>query len=153
MKINNDQASSAVGLLIGALIVIHSFVYEIGSMSAPGVGFMPLLAGMGIILFTLIGLGKASVQSLKGIWWDPLWKGMKWERIVIALFALFLYALLLKILGFILTTILFIGFLLRVLEHQRWRVAITWAVLSALSFYVVFEVWLKSQLPAGVLGI
>jgi len=152
MRINNDQASSGLAILIGVFIVIHSFRYDMGSLTSPGTGFMPLLTGMAIILLALIGLVCSSVQGAVGGGWNPILKGVKWGRPAIAIVFLFSYALLVDFLGFILTTILFITLLLRVLEHQRWPLVITWAVLSSLASYAIFEIWLKAQLPMGILG-
>jgi hypothetical protein len=67
--------------------------------------------------------------------------------------ALVAYVFLLKHLGFLLSTMLFIGFLLRAIAPQRWPVVIGMAILTALVCYGIFEWWLKAQLPKGFLGI
>jgi heme O synthase-like polyprenyltransferase len=66
--------------------------------------------------------------------------------------ALFAYVLLMKPLGFILVTVLFIGFLLRAVEPQRWPVVIIGAIGTALGSFAIFNVWLKTQLPQGPWG-
>ncbi|MBE0555855.1 MAG: tripartite tricarboxylate transporter TctB family protein [Proteobacteria bacterium] len=66
--------------------------------------------------------------------------------------ALLAYALLMKPLGFLLCTVLFIGFLLRAVEPQRWSVVIVGAVGAALGAFAVFNLWLKTQLPQGPWG-
>jgi hypothetical protein len=71
---------------------------------------------------------------------------------LIAFLALIVYALLLEWLGFILTTLLLVGFLLRTIYPQKWSVVISASVLTSLMTYVVFRVWLQTQLPAGILS-
>ena len=66
--------------------------------------------------------------------------------------ALFAYVLLMKPLGFLLCTALFIGFLLRTVKPQRWSVVIAGASLTALGAFGVFKLWLKTQLPQGPWG-
>jgi hypothetical protein len=152
MKINNDQASSSVGLIIGVVIVIYSLTYEIGSLSSPSVGFFPLTEGIAIIVLSLFGLAYASFQCRRGIGWSAVIQGVRWQRPLVVFVSLLAYALSLRYLGFIVTTILFIGFLIRVLEHQRWFVVIIFSVFSAFASYLFFETFLKSQLPSGFLG-
>lgn len=66
--------------------------------------------------------------------------------------ALLIYALAMEHLGFILSTTLFIAFLLWLVERQRWYVIVFGAVLSSMAAYLVFKVWLETALPIGLLG-
>jgi len=66
--------------------------------------------------------------------------------------ALLIYALTMEHLGFILSTTLFIAFLLWLVERQRWYVILFGAVFSSLATYLVFKVWLETALPIGLLG-
>jgi hypothetical protein len=38
-------------------------------------------------------------------------------------------------------------------EPQRWVVAIGGSALASIASYIIFEVWLKTQLPKGIFGI
>ena len=75
------------------------------------------------------------------------------KKLLLALVALFTYVLVLKYLGFVLTTFLFMVFLLRFIEPQRWIVVFTAAILTSGIAYLIFNLWLKVQLPRGILGI
>jgi len=66
--------------------------------------------------------------------------------------ALLIYALTMEHLGFILSTTLFIAFLLWLVERQRWYVIVFGAILSSMATYLVFKVWLDTALPIGLLG-
>jgi putative tricarboxylic transport membrane protein len=61
------------------------------------------------------------------------------------------YTFLLDPLGYPICTFLLVLFMLRVLDPQRWRVALSIAVLAAAGSYVVFAVWLSVPLPRGPL--
>ena len=75
------------------------------------------------------------------------------KRLVIVLFVLFMYSLSLVYLGFLITTFLFMILLLKFLEPQRWTTTLMIAFLTSISAYLLFEIFLKVQLPKGVFGI
>ncbi len=152
-RLNNDQITAAVWLAIGAIITIASYRYGLGMLNSPGTGFMPFLSGIAISLFSCIGLVNATLKQRKGIRWNSIIKGFMWKKTLIVLVALFTYTLLLNTLGFFLCTALFIGFLLRAVQPQRWIVVFMGSILTALGAYVIFEVWLQAQLPKGPWGV
>jgi putative tricarboxylic transport membrane protein len=80
-------------------------------------------------------------------------QGVFWKNAMVILISLLAYALLLVPLGFFITTTLFIAFLLRAIVPQRWSVVIACSILTAVISYLIFEIWLKAQLPKGPLGI
>lgn len=73
-------------------------------------------------------------------------------KVVLVLISLFLYALLMEKIGFIIITLLLFVFLLGVIEKKRWFFAIFVSILVTVIAYLIFEIWLKSQLPKGLLG-
>jgi putative tricarboxylic transport membrane protein len=151
-RINNDQAGAAIWLALGALIAASSIRYGLGTLDSPGTGFMPFLAGIAITLFAFIGLVHATIKQREGVWWKPTMEGLFWKKALIVLVALFTYVLILKPLGFFLGTALFIGFLLRAVQPQRWSVVIAGAIMTAFGAFGIFEIWLKTQLPRGPWG-
>ena len=150
---NNDQASSALLFLAGLLISGHSLTYALGSLAAPESGMMPFLAGAAISFFSAIGFLSATLQRRNGLQWEPAFRGLRWRNCLVTLAALAGFLFLLNLLGFFISTALFIGFLLRAIVPQRWPVVIGGGILTAAASYLVFEVWLKAQLPAGPFGI
>jgi len=148
----NDQVSAAVWLALGLMMAIASARYGLGTLDSPGTGFMPFLAGLAISLFSFIGLVQSTLRQKQGLRWKPTMRGFLWKRALIVMVALLAYALLLKPLGFFLCTSLFIGFLLRAVQPQRWPVVIVGAIGTAAAAYGIFEVWLQAQLPKGPWG-
>jgi putative tricarboxylic transport membrane protein len=149
---NHDQISAAAWLACGGAIVWGSTGHGLGTMAAPGSGFITFVAGMGICLFAAIGLIEASLRQGKEGGWTPILKGVRWQITLLVLCALTAYALLLSPLGFILCTALFVGFMLRVVKPQGWLVVAAGGILAALGTYGIFELWLKAQLPKGPWG-
>ena len=72
---------------------------------------------------------------------------------VLTVLALLAYAVTMNYLGFLPSTFLFLVFLLRVIEPQRWPVALLGSLGASVAFYCVFELGLQSQLPKGLLKI
>jgi putative tricarboxylic transport membrane protein len=151
--LNNDQVSSAFWFCLGLAVCLGSIQYKLGTPASPGTGFMPFLTGVAICFFSVVGFSQASFQKRQGEGWVPLIRGVRWRNALVILISLFAFAFLLVPLGFFLCTILFIVFLLRAIVPQRWTVAIGCALLTAIASYLIFEVWLKAQLPKGPLGI
>jgi len=151
--LNNDQLSGAVWFGLGLAVCLGSLQYKLGTPAAPGTGFMPFLTGLAICFFSGIGLVHATLRKKQGEGWAPVLRGVIWKNAMIILVSLLAYALLLFPLGFVITTTLFIAFLLRAIVPQRWSVVIACSILTAAASYLIFEVWLKAQLPRGPLGI
>jgi hypothetical protein len=151
-KFNNDQVSAAIWLGAGAMISLASLRYDLGNLASPGTGFMPFLAGLAIVLFSFIGLVQGTLSRKQGVGWKPPMRGLRWEKSLLVLAALFVYILLLTPLGFFLCTALFIGFLLRTVKPQGWLVVIFGSIVTAFGAYGIFEMWLQAQLPKGPWG-
>jgi len=151
--VNHDQLSGGLFFLLGCAISLYSLQYRLGTLAAPESGLMPFLSGAAIALLAALGFLLGTLRRLRGEGWRPLFRGVAWRRGLLTLGALLGYLLLQTRLGFTLTTVLFIGFLLRAIFPQRWSVVIVTAVLTAAIAYLVFEVWLQAQLPMGPFGI
>jgi hypothetical protein len=149
---NKDQASSGFFFFIGLAIALGAVRYKLGTFSAPDSGLMPFLVGLAISFLAVIGFIHATLERRQGTGWVSPLKQVGWERVLIVLAALAGYILLVKTLGFLICTALFIGFLLRAVVPQRWSTVLAVALITALVSYGIFQVWLKAQLPGGILG-
>jgi hypothetical protein len=150
--VTNDQASGLAFVLIGCLICAGSVGYGLGTFSAPDSGLMPFLTGVGMVVLGISGCVDATLRRVRGECWAPVLRGVRWRKGALVVAALVAYVLLLRPLGFLLDTILFLAFLLRAIVPQRWPVVAVGAFGAAGAAYAVFEVWLKAQLPKGWLG-
>lgn len=150
-----DIVSSFFWIGVGFAFCIGSWNFGFSRMGTIGAGFFPFVAGSVLISLSLILLVSAlSVKKedeTAGEKFLPQQDSLK--RLLLALLALFAYVLVVKYLGFFFTTFLFMIFLLRFIEPQRWVVVLTTAILTSVTAHLVFSLWLKVQLPTGIWGI
>lgn len=147
-----DILSSLFWLAMGFGVCYGGYDLELGTLRDPGSGFMFFWVGVIMIGLSLAVLVKAirMKPDQKGV---GLLRGeVRWAKILSVLAALVLYAYVFTYLGFILSTVLLLLFLFKAVEPQKWSWAVMGAVISTLTAYGVFQLWLGSQLPRGFLG-
>jgi|YelNatPaOPRAMG01_1025707.scaffolds.fasta_scaffold127381_2 hypothetical protein len=148
---NNDQRSSLFWFAVGLAVAAASGKYGLGTPSAPGPGFLPFLTGLVMMgLAALVFFQQAGGRVKNGL--TDLWSTKGWTAVVMVMGALVLYTLLLRTLGFLLDTFWLLAFLLRVMEPRSWGKTLIGAALASGGSYIIFQVWLQAQLPAGFLG-
>jgi putative tricarboxylic transport membrane protein len=128
-----------------------SYLIGLGEASSPGSGFIPFLTGCLLILLSTINLINIFFIRQNSIREKGFWEGIKWDKMVLVVMALFAYLLLLPILGYLVVTFFFLVFLQKLLEPQKWRAILIISTLSVAISYVVFGHWLKVQFPIGYL--
>ena len=147
-----DILSSLFWLAAGFGVCYGGYDLELGTLRDPGSGFMFFWVGVIMIGLSLAVLVKAvrMKPDQKGV---GLLRGeVRWAKILSVLAALVLYAYVFPHLGFILSTVLLLLFLFKAVEPQKWSWAVLGAVISTLTAYGVFQLWLGTQLPRGFLG-
>lgn len=150
-----DVWSGVFWLFISIFISINSIKLGIGSIDNPGPGFIflcgALVLGTLSILVLLLALASKE-RDVTGSWISEF-ENVNWLKVIFVLLSLTIYAMTIEWLGFLISTILLIGFLLRSIEAKRWHVVVFVAFSSAFLTYLIFEVWLKTKLPKGIFGI
>ena len=147
-----DILSSLFWLAAGFGVCYGGYDLELGTLRDPGSGFMFFWVGVIMVGLSLAVLVKAvrMKPDQKGV---GLLRGeVRWGKILSVLAALVLYAYVFTHLGFILSTVLLLLFLFKAVEPQKWSWAVLGAVISTLTAYGVFQLWLGTQLPRGFLG-
>jgi putative tricarboxylic transport membrane protein len=150
---SRDIFSSLFWMLVGVGICWGGYDMKLGTLHNPGSGFIFFWVGVIIVVLSLIILIQAIGREPTMGEMKSLLSGIGWKKIIPVLLALFLYGYAFLFLGFILCTVLVLIFLFKIVEPQKWSIAIIGAILSSLSAYLVFQVWLGSQLPKGILNI
>jgi hypothetical protein len=121
----------------------------LGSASAPGSGFIFFWSGLIMACLSL----AVFTNSLRGVVEERQEiVGTNWSKLSLVLVGLVLYGLLLERLGFIGTTFVLLILLLRIGERTRWSLVLAVASLTALSTFVLFDLWLGIKLPKGTFG-
>jgi len=150
--LNNDQLSSAILFFMGLLVSYFSIPYQIGAINAPESGFLPFYIGLVICLLAIGVFVQGTSSFKKGNKWKNPIANVMWGKPLISMAAIVVYTLVLSWVGYIISTILLVGFLMRAIHPQKWGVVIIASIVTALTTHLVFKVWLGTQLPAGFLG-
>jgi putative tricarboxylic transport membrane protein len=145
----HDKLSGAIGVLIGLGFCIASSSLGLGEVHHPGPGFLPFLVGAALILLSAVILLPA-LRKKKGSNEEGTTRGMgKYRKGGLILLALIFYNAALGVLGLGATTFLFVVFLMKGVEAQRWPRTIVTALCSAVGFYLIFQSWLRLDFPTG----
>jgi hypothetical protein len=152
--LNAERVGSLFWLLFGAAAVYGALDLGIGTMGAPGSGFLTCVAGSFVALMALL----IFIQSFKG---DPaaqirvadLWAGCNWWRAVAISLLIILFILAFETLGFFLCSFILLLIIMRWLEGLSWKTSILIPIISIGCTYVLFKTILKISLPAGIFGL
>lgn len=143
--------TSLVWVALGLAVVAAASRLRLGTWDAPGPGFLPVLIGATMVVLAV----GAFVQEWRQRGAAPApaaAPAVNWWQVALTIAALVAYGLLLDRLGYVVTTLLVMGFLFRRVARLRWPVALTATVLSTLVSYALFALWLKVRLPRGPWG-
>ena len=147
---SSDAGSSLVCMAVGLGFVAGGLRMGLGPLNAPGAGFFPVVIGglfslLSGALFVKTYLEKGGPREKTSFWKEE----KSWVRVSYSLLALVFYLSALNYLGYILTTTLFLLFLLKVVGKKGWKVSIFLAVVLALGSYALFRMGLRVSLPQG----
>lgn len=137
-------------VLLSAAVIREAFELEVGTPQSPGSGFMFFGAATILGLLALHRFVRSLVTNpvTEGTSGGPIHRG----RIVAVIGANLLYILLFEILGYLVSTFLFLSFLFQVLERGRWVRRFGGAALVSVFTYLFFARLLQLNLPRGVLS-
>ena len=145
----NDRWTSIIWGCLGLYVAYEGCQLKLGGLHNPGCGF--LIFGAGIILSILSLVLFVRNFASKNDEKKALWKGLQWPVGIKLMIALFAYALVLRWLGFLLATFLLMLFLFKGLAPQKWRIAFLLSIITIGLTYLIFGVFLETQVPEGVL--
>ena len=148
---SRDLVSSLFWVGFGLIFTIGGLKHGLIRQGIPGPGALPFIIGLILISLSLTILIPALIQKLEKREKLSL-AGESFKKMGLALLALFAYAFLLKPLGFLLTTLVFLIFVLRFIEPQKWTTVLTFSLLTAVAAYLIFAA-LQVELPKGLWGI
>ena len=145
-------------IMIGVGICVYAYKMGLGSFHEPGVGFVAFATGLFLMLMGVLIVierrrspkrnvkdGEREVRNS-----GASLLGSSAFKLAYAVVLLLVYGVLLDHLGYVLTTFLVMFGLFYDPGRRLFRLALVAAFLCAGMTYVVFELWLHSQLPRGV---
>ncbi len=141
-----DRVSSLVLVVFALLAVNEARKLRVGTLTNPGPGFVPLCLAVALALVALLLLWRALRESATpALSAEP---GERWKPVA-TLVALAAYTFALEPLGFVLATAALLFFFFRVLDGQRWWIALASAVVVSALSYLLFARALHVRLPEG----
>jgi hypothetical protein len=145
--LRDDQVSGAALALAGAAIAWQSWQYPMGSVAAPGPGYLPFALGIALCACGAL-VALAGGRSLPFRWqrFDDGPKGLA------ILAGLAFAALALERLGYRITIAVLLVYYLRVLERRPWARTLVLTAIVSLGSYDLFARWLRVPLPVGMFG-
>jgi hypothetical protein len=148
-----DLASGFFWLGLGLLLFFWSWSYQIGTLTQPGPGFLPLGLGLLVTLFSVVLIGstlRARNQDARQS--VSLFAG-HWKKVPCTIVVLLAAGLFFEKVGY-LPTFFFLSLLLMIIAGLRsWRQILLVAFFTALGIYLCFVLLLKQPLPTGLLGV
>ena len=147
-----DRLSGIFWLIFAVIIAIKSYRLGLGKIVEPGPGFLFFWAGIVLAIMSLVIIFGTFDRKKAGEPDKPILGEVNFRKIILVLAAVFLYALLIETLGFLLVTGMLFVFLLGVVEKKGWLFTVLSSFIVTSAAYLVFKTWLQTQLPAGILG-
>jgi len=144
---SRDRVSGLAWLAVALFAAAQGLSLGLGSLHRPGPGFFPFWGGVVLGLLSVLLVVRSPTHEAPG----AARLRPDSARPVVAAGAVLGYLLLLEVLGFAPTTFLFLLLLFR-LQRRSWMFSAASAAAGAVGSYVLFQLWLKSQLPTGPLG-
>jgi hypothetical protein len=146
-----DRIAGAVLLALAVAFAAGALkFYTYSGPGGPGSAFLPFWLGVVMAILAVMLLGGALRSPDPGPEWLPRGDGRR--RLLLVLGVTIAMVALLKVLGMMLGTALFLVVVLRLLDRIPWPLTLTVAVLTTAVNYLVFSYWLRVPFPVGVLG-
>jgi Tripartite tricarboxylate transporter TctB family len=142
--LTRDRVGGATLLLFALAVMWEDRAFPLGAITKPGPGYMPmLLAGILAAMAALVIWTGGRSPALTSLNWSE-------RRHAVAILAACAFAgLALERIGYRLTVILLVSFLLWVVERKRPAVTVTTALGLSLGTFYVFSTLLRVPLPLG----
>jgi putative tricarboxylic transport membrane protein len=150
-----DLVSTLFLTVLAACVTVSGFRLGFGEWREPGPGFLAVLSGLtlGALAAVWFGMTFAKPRGPGETARQFIADAGGLRKVSLTAAALVAFTLLVEPLGFPLTTLVFMIFLLRVIEPQRWALALMLSVVTVALCVVVFQVWLQVQFPEGPVSI
>jgi putative tricarboxylic transport membrane protein len=143
---------SILMILLGIYVAYGAIHLGVGAFNKPGGGFIFMLAAVILEILAVVDLATTILaRKRKNTAKNTVWSDLRWGKVILTLASVGIYALVLEIIGFGISTFLLLFFLFKIVEPVKWRDAILGSVLTVAVVYAVFGLWLKVPFPTGIL--
>lgn len=142
-----DRLSGTVLVLLGLFVVWERRVLPLGTHNQPGPGYFPLLLAILLIIFGGILIARGGLtRAFRSLSWSEA------PHAIAILACSVLATLFMERVGYRITMIIILGFLLGAMERIRLWQALTLTLGLALGSFWLFDSLLRVPLPRGGWG-
>ena len=142
-----DRVSASVLSLFALFVIWESRQLPLGTFRQPGPAFVPvLLASLLLIFGVFLILTAGRSPLLSSLRWA------EWRHALAILIACVFAVFAIERLGYRLTMLLMLGFLVKFVEKRGWALSLTFAFSLAFGSFFLFYTILRVPLPQGPLG-
>jgi putative tricarboxylic transport membrane protein len=148
-----DMISAVVLLALAGYVIQDAWRMPPSATFGPGAGFLPFWLGIVLAVLATILLVTNWKREATAKDSEAVFPGKKaLFAITLVMAGLAVYIQLIEVVGFLLDTFLFVLFLVKVVERETWRLALTVAVSTTAVLFLTFQVLLKITLPSNMFG-
>jgi putative tricarboxylic transport membrane protein len=152
-----DQITGVVFLLFSAFVIEEALRMPKQAIAGrtsfgPGVGFLPFWIGIVIAFLAILLIITASMRPTEPTKKASFPSGYHLVSVILLPVSLGVYIYTLDILGYLIGTLLFTLFLMRMVMQAKWKLTLTVSILASVSLYVIFQVLLEAGLPKNMFG-
>jgi putative tricarboxylic transport membrane protein len=144
-----NQFVSLAFIAVGLYVLSESRSMTLFTEIGPGAGFFPFCLGIILVGLSALSLVQLYLKPTEGAAESFLPGTTGIVRIAAIVGSLFLFALLMENLGFSLTMLAFLLFLLLVLGRQRPAITAIISLAGSFGIFYIFRNWLDVQLPVS----
>ena len=142
-----DRISGIVLSIFSLLVIWQSGELPLGSFRQPGPAYIPVLLALSLFGFGALIAGTAGrAPRMASIHWT------EWRHAAAILASCIFAGFNLERLGYRLTIVLVLFFLLKIIERRGWFLSLSLALALALGSFHLFHALLRVPLPQGPFG-
>ena len=143
-----QRITGIVFIVLSIYVIAYTLVkLPIGTLAKPGPGFYTIICGVGILILSVLWL---STLLKKQDDTSPMWEKGAWKTPLIAVGITSLYAILMKPLGYMISTAVFI-IVWQIFLSKSGRITfIVFTIVGTAVMYILFGPLLGVPLPRGI---
>jgi putative tricarboxylic transport membrane protein len=153
MRLMMKKSDFITGLILFALAIYlmeEAWRMPPSGTASPGAGFLPFwlgaaLAVMSLILFARVWRSRSTEKS-------PFPEKRVLIEIGSVMGGLAVYIALSEVLGFLVDTVLYVAFLMGIVQRKSWSTSLLVAASTTGGLYLIFQVLLNVPLPSNMFG-
>lgn len=149
-----DMITGVFLLALSGFVIQETWRMPASATFGPGPAFLPFWLGVLLAVFATILFASAWRRPAPETDSKPVFPG-KHALLVITLVMAGLagYIFLIEVLGYLVDTFLFIVFLMKIVQREKWPLTLMVAVGSTAALFITFQILLRITLPSNMFGL